>query len=79
MAKHKHGMKHTHTEHHEDGSHTVKHEMLDGSSKGHAIADDAGLMAHMGDALGQPAPQGDPAQAAPPALAGAAPPAALPA
>lgn len=65
--KSKHGRpKHTHVEHHEDGSHTVKHDMGDGKSVGHGMANDADLMAHMQDALsGQAAEPEAPAAAAP--------------
>jgi len=73
--KAKHGIKHTHIEHHHDGSHTVKHTMHDGSEKGHALADDNALVEHMQSALATPAPA--PAAAAGPGEAAPGMPAAV--
>jgi hypothetical protein len=73
MAKHKKEKHHTHIESHPDGSHTVKHldhDMKERSSS--AVADDAGLMAHLQDSLGQgqaPAPVSPDAGAVPPEIA----------
>lgn len=52
----KHGMKHTHIEHHSDGSHTVKHSMHDGTEQGSAHADDGAMMEHMDGMLESSAP-----------------------
>jgi hypothetical protein len=66
MSKHERP-KHTHIEHHKDGSHTKKHmdaDMKEMSSSAHG--NDADMMASMQQALSGP-------QEAPPAEAGAAP------
>jgi hypothetical protein len=63
----KHGIRHTHIEHHGDGSHTVHHTMHNGPEQSSAHADDGAMMEHMDGALGSAAP------AAPPAEPGGAP------
>jgi hypothetical protein len=63
----KHGMTHTHIEHHADGSHSVRHEMHNGETQSSAHANDADMMEHMQGQLDSQAPA-----AAPPAAAGAA-------
>jgi hypothetical protein len=71
----KHGIKHTHIEHHADGSHNFTHTMQDGSEVGHAAADDQGMQDHMAEMMqgggAAPDPAGAPALA-PPAAAVAA-------
>jgi hypothetical protein len=53
-----HGYKHTHIEHHKDGSHTVHHAHEDGaaSDKKHAVSDLDGVHDSMQDHLGTPNP-----------------------
>jgi len=41
--------KHTHIEHHEDGSHTVHHEHHDGTHTSYAVANDEELHKHIKD------------------------------
>jgi len=68
----KHGIKHTHTEHHTDGTHTVTHSHHDGTSTSHALPDVAALNDHMTGAL-SPEPQTEGGmQAAPDAAAAGA-------
>jgi hypothetical protein len=75
-----HGFKHTHIEHHEDGSATVhhQHEMGPEQDVKHAAADLDGVHDSMEDHLGQPNPgeaeanAGSDAQAAGQAAAGGA-------
>jgi len=55
--KSKHGIKHTHIEHHTDKSHTIRHSMMDGSEQSAATPDDAGMLEHMTDAMGSEAPR----------------------
>jgi hypothetical protein len=61
MAKEKkrphagHGYKHTHIEHHDDGSHTIHHEHEDGKShKRYAVADLDAVHDGLEDHLGEP-------------------------
>lgn len=52
-----HGFKHTHIEHHDDGSHTVRHEHEDGiSHKSYAAADLDGVHDGLEDHIGAPNP-----------------------
>lgn len=72
--KKKHGMKHTHIEHHSNGSHTMKTMMDDGSEQSSAHPDDASMMEAMQSQMGQAAPAPQQQQGAPdPAAAGGAP------
>ncbi len=67
--------KHTHVEHHGDGSKTIRHTHHDGTEHSHAVADHHEMMAHLEDHLGTPN-EGEEAPApaaAPPPAAGAAP------
>jgi hypothetical protein len=77
MKKKKHGGKHTHIEHHSNGSHTMKVSMDDGSEQSSAHPDDASLMEAMQGQLNTPAPapqsQGQGGGAPEPAAAGGAP------
>jgi hypothetical protein len=68
-SKPKHGIKHTHIEHHTDKSHTIRHSMMDGSEQSAATPDDAGMLEHMTDAMGSEAPAPAPADAAAPMAA----------
>lgn len=67
-SKHKHGIKHTHIEHHHDSSHTVKHIMEDGSEHegSGAVADLPGLHDKLDQNLGSAAPAAPVAEAAAP-------------
>ena len=60
MAEHKkhagHGVKHTHIEHHHDGSHTVTHHHEDGSSKSSAHGNLDGVHDKLQETLGQANP-----------------------
>jgi hypothetical protein len=66
-----HRPKHTHVEHHDDGSHTFRHTMDDGKDVTGTAPNDAALGDHMQEMLGAPAQdEGAPqmgASAAPPA------------
>ena len=72
-----HGGKHTHIEHHTDGSHTRTVTMDDGSQESSAHPDDASLMEAMQGQMSTPAPapqqQGQGGGAPDPAAAGGAP------
>lgn len=71
-----HGFKHTHIEHHADGSHTVHHEHEDGSMHDvkHAVADLDGMHDSMQDHLGTPNPgEAEANEGSEAAAAGAAP------
>ena len=60
--------KHTHIEHHGDGSHTTRHTMHDGTEHSAAHADDDAMMEHMQGMMGgsEPAePEAPPAAASP--------------
>jgi len=57
----KHGIKHTHIEHHGDGSHTTRHTMHDGTEHSAAHANDADMMEHMQGQLDSAAPAAAPA------------------
>lgn len=81
-SKKKHKMKHTHIEHHEDGTHTVRHTPAGGGEEmSYSRPDMAGviqgLQQHVGDSA-QAQPQADPMQQQQPPdpAAGGAPPAA---
>lgn len=75
--KKKHGVKHTHIEHHSNGSHTMKNMMDDGSEQSSAHPDDASMMEAMQGQMSTPAPapqpQGQGGGAPDPAAAGGAP------
>ena len=74
VKKKKHGAKHTHIEHHSNGSHTMKAMMDDGSEQSSAHPDDASLMEAMQGQLNTPAPAPQAQGGAPdPAAAGGAP------
>ena len=64
--------KHTHIEHHDDGSKTIRHQHHDGKESSHAVADHEEMMSHLEDHLGAPNAGEEPA-AAPPPAPGAAP------
>lgn len=76
-----HGVKHTHIEHHGDGSHTVKHLMEDGSEHpgSGAAADLDGVHDKLENALGTPNPGEGEAMGAAGAPPAGAPPAGAPA
>jgi hypothetical protein len=67
----KHGMKHSHVEHHANGSHTAKHTMHDGSEVSAALKDDDALKQHMEEMLGANAGAAPAAGEAEPVAAGA--------
>jgi hypothetical protein len=46
--------KHTHIEHHTDGSKTIRHQHHDGSETSHAVADHGEMMDHLEHHLGTP-------------------------
>ena len=50
----KHGIKHTHIEHHNDGSHTIRHTMHTGPETSHTAPDLDALHDHLEEHMGEP-------------------------
>lgn len=73
-----HGYKHTHIEHHDDGSHTVHHEHEDGKHKKYAVGDLDQVHDGLQDHLGTPNPGEDMNAAGAPMAASAGPAGAAP-